>query len=125
MIDVNGPDNVLGSDDDDVHVAAGSPCIESGDPAYAPPAYGLLDLDGQPRIMGCVVDIGADEVLGAARNSGDMNSSGSTDLADVPVFVAVALNGGTPGQICIADMNNDGVVNGNDIQEFTDAVIAP
>ena len=39
---------------------AGSPCIDAGDPAYAPPA-GELDLLGWPRLAGAAVDMGAVE----------------------------------------------------------------
>ncbi|MHC4501162.1 MAG: choice-of-anchor Q domain-containing protein, partial [Planctomycetota bacterium] len=44
----------------DYHLSAGSPCIESGDPAYSA-APGETDIDGEPRLMGTGVDMGADE----------------------------------------------------------------
>jgi hypothetical protein len=46
--------------DADFHLMAGSPCIDRGDPAFVP-ATGETDIDGQPRLMGGRVDIGADE----------------------------------------------------------------
>ncbi|MHC4529890.1 MAG: right-handed parallel beta-helix repeat-containing protein [Planctomycetota bacterium] len=44
----------------DFHLLDGSPCIDTGDPAYSP-APGETDIDGQPRAMGLTVDMGADE----------------------------------------------------------------
>ncbi|MHC4157102.1 MAG: right-handed parallel beta-helix repeat-containing protein, partial [Planctomycetota bacterium] len=58
------PDVNEGANDDygDLHLAAGSPCINTGDPClYAGLSHG--DIDGQPRIMGFRVDMGADEFV--------------------------------------------------------------
>jgi hypothetical protein len=41
------------------HLAAGSPCINKGDPS----GDGQKDIDGEPRVIGAYVDMGADEVL--------------------------------------------------------------
>jgi len=52
--------------DPEYHLAAGSPCIDAGDPAYSP-GPGEVDLDGNPRVVDgdcdCVatVDMGAYE----------------------------------------------------------------
>jgi hypothetical protein len=45
---------------DDFHLLDGSPCIDTGDPAYSP-APDETDIDRQPRQMGLNVDMGADE----------------------------------------------------------------
>ena len=42
---------------DDFHLRAGSPAVDAGDPAVAPP----VDLDGNPRPQGAAVDVGAFE----------------------------------------------------------------
>ncbi|HEY3267672.1 MAG TPA: right-handed parallel beta-helix repeat-containing protein [Armatimonadota bacterium] len=48
----------------DLHIQPGSPCIDSGDDAMV--QAGSADMDGQPRVQGSHVDIGADESDGAA-----------------------------------------------------------
>lgn len=125
FMDSDGADNVAGTLDDNLHLQTGSPCRDTGDPAFiaTPPAE--FDIDGQPRIMGCVVDRGADEYLLGGKHSGDLTADGTTDLADLPQFVAVLLSGGSPVQTCVADMNADGLVNGKDVQGFTAAIVGP
>ena len=49
-----------GSYDGDYHLRNGSPCIDAGDPCYAP-WVGQTDWDGQGRVMLDKVDIGVDE----------------------------------------------------------------
>jgi len=49
---------------DDFHLADGSPAIDRGDPASGP-EVGRFDMDGEERIMGLGVDIGADEYFQA------------------------------------------------------------
>ena len=44
----------------DYHLLEGSPCIDNGDPDFAP-APGETDIDGNPRLSGKKIDIGADE----------------------------------------------------------------
>ncbi|UCG46573.1 MAG: right-handed parallel beta-helix repeat-containing protein, partial [Phycisphaerales bacterium] len=44
----------------DYHLSVDSPCINAGDPGYVPPSQ-AADIDGQARVMGPRVDIGADE----------------------------------------------------------------
>ena len=58
--DPNGPDKIPGTEDDDLRLAPLSPCIDSGDPNYM---YGPndIDLDGNPRVVGGRVDMGAYE----------------------------------------------------------------
>ncbi|UCG48183.1 MAG: right-handed parallel beta-helix repeat-containing protein [Phycisphaerales bacterium] len=45
---------------DDYHLADGSPCVNRGDPAYAPQP-GETDIDGEDRIQSMRIDMGADE----------------------------------------------------------------
>jgi len=47
FVDADGPDDVVGTEDDDVHLLEGSPCIDTGHPA---PQY--QDIDGSRNDMG-------------------------------------------------------------------------
>jgi len=49
----------------DWHIQPGSPCVDAGDDSVVPPDW--LDIDGQSRIQGSHVDMGADESDGAVR----------------------------------------------------------
>ena len=44
FVDTDGPDNILGTEDDNLHLRAGSPCIDAGDNDSVP--LDSLDLDG-------------------------------------------------------------------------------
>jgi hypothetical protein len=46
----------------DYHLLEGSPCIDAGDPEYVA-AFGETDIDGHRRILGGIIDIGADEFV--------------------------------------------------------------
>jgi parallel beta-helix repeat protein/predicted outer membrane repeat protein len=61
--DPNGPDNISDTEDDDFRLAPLSPCIDTGDPSYAP-GPDKKDLDGNPRIVSGRVDMGAYEFQG-------------------------------------------------------------
>jgi len=51
-----------------LHIQPDSPCIDAGDDSAVEP--GWLDMDGQPRIQGAHVDMGADESDGTAWPQG-------------------------------------------------------
>ena len=76
FVDPNGPDNIPGTKDDDLRLAPLSPCVDAGDPNYAP-GPDKKDLHGNPRIVSGRVDMGAYEFQGiiyvdnqASDNSG-------------------------------------------------------
>ncbi|GAH39850.1 unnamed protein product, partial [marine sediment metagenome] len=45
----------------DYHLLEGSPCVDAGDPSFVA-APDETDIDGEPRVLGAEIDIGADEL---------------------------------------------------------------
>ena len=78
--------------DGDYHLLEDSPCINAGDPEH-PVDANETDIDGQPRIIGGLVDMGADEFHG--NNSTPIADAGEdqTTYADHTSSVEIALNG--------------------------------
>ena len=96
FVDADGPDNTYGTEDDDLHLQAGSPCIDvdnneavpsdefdvDGDGDTTEPTP---DLDGYPRTMDGnldgvdLVDMGAYEYFGDDCNSNDIPDSMELD----------------------------------------------
>jgi hypothetical protein len=79
LTDANGPDDIFGTEDDDLHLLAGSPCIDAAD-SDAVPEWLVTDTDGDDRLIGCRVDMGADE---SAAIGADCNGNGQSDGCDV------------------------------------------
>jgi beta propeller repeat protein len=50
----------------DYHLTLESPCINAGDPEYVP-AAGETDIDGEARVFGARIDMGADEYVGYVK----------------------------------------------------------
>ncbi len=63
FIDADGADNTPGTEDDNLRLQAGSPCIDTGDNSVVD--ANSTDLDGNPRIVNGTVDIGAYEFFHA------------------------------------------------------------
>jgi len=73
FVDPDGPDGVAGTEDDDLRLAPGSSCIDTGSNAALPADASDLDndgdiaepvhfdIEGKPRILNGTVDIGAHE----------------------------------------------------------------
>jgi len=57
FVDIDGPDNIVGNEDDNARLLYGSPCLDTGDNS-AVPGYITTDLDGDPRIENGTVDMG-------------------------------------------------------------------
>jgi len=60
FVDFDGQDNLPGTDDDDFRLLAVSPCVDAGDNNAVTESI-LTDIEGNPRIVGGSVDIGAYE----------------------------------------------------------------
>jgi outer membrane protein assembly factor BamB len=83
--DTNDIDESLNDDFGDPHLQPMSPCIQAGDPAARISSWGTwaTDLDGQPRKMGRIVEIGVDEYAAwgitiLQPRSGDILTGGTT-----------------------------------------------
>lgn len=50
FVNPSGPDGIAGTEDDDLHLASGSPCIDAGQNFRVPEGV-LVDLDGRPRFV--------------------------------------------------------------------------
>lgn len=132
FIDADGADGISGTADDDLQISAGSPCIDAANAAFLPPDTNDLDDDGDmaellphdfagaDRFRDCGLDIGAYEHQGAIAHTGDMNADGVVDLDDVPGFVAALLSGAPD---CIADTNDDGAVDGRDVEALLNQLL--
>jgi parallel beta-helix repeat protein len=59
FVDPNGPDDVIGTNDDNLRLLPDSDCIDAGDNSVVDP--NITDLDGNPRIVNAIVDMGAYE----------------------------------------------------------------
>jgi probable HAF family extracellular repeat protein/predicted outer membrane repeat protein len=68
FVDADGPDNVPGNEDDNLHLLGGSPCVDTGHNEYVPQQSS--DLDGNPRIINGTVDRGAYEKQDGAPPAG-------------------------------------------------------
>ena len=126
FVDPDGPDDDPATwEDNDYHLAVGSPCIDAGDPGFVP-LPSETDMDGDPRVWDgdgngeAIVDMGVDEF----RLIADLNCDGAIDGFDVDPFV-MALT--TPIQYLeqypdcdprLADCNGDGALNAFDIDPF-------
>jgi parallel beta-helix repeat protein len=81
--DADGADGVIGTEDDDLSLLPGSPCNNAGNNSAVPPWLDT-DLDGNPRIMNDIVDMGAYEqtdiltVCYVDAINGDDNNDGLT-----------------------------------------------
>lgn len=115
--DIQGGLAGTGNIDADPHFTTGyhldedSPCANTGDPAYAP-ASGETDLDGDPRVLYNVVDMGSDEHRAAC----DFGNDGQVNVLDLLVFSdAWSTKTGDARYNPACDLNHSGSVNITDL----------
>jgi hypothetical protein len=97
----------------DHHLSARSPCVDAGDPAFIAEA-GESDLDGEPRVVGEAVDMGADEFCA----SQDVNCDAIVDVLDLVELIVQWGACPDPPADCSADVNGDGTVDVLDLVEL-------
>ena len=135
-VDANGVDNIPGTEDDNLRLSAGSPCIDAGRDSSVPADTAdldndsdtiepiPLDLNGFPRFIddlctadtgngtSSIVDMGAYEFLPS-----DIDSSGGVDFADFSRITSYWMDTAC-GTCDGADLACDGDVDWSDIQEL-------
>jgi parallel beta-helix repeat protein len=141
FVDADGPDNIAGTQDDNLRLSADSNCIDAGDNTAVPADTIDLDNDGNTTelipfdlnrfsrfIDSCtadtgngtppIVDMGAYEFLPS-----DIYSDGDVDFKDFSRFALYWLDV-TCGACGGADLSCDGDVNRDDLRVFTDNWLA-
>jgi len=131
FVDADGPDDTVGTADDNLRLSAGSPCIDAADNTAVPSGV-TTDLDGKPRFVDdlcttdtgnppgadAIVDMGAYEFLRS-----DIDSNGAVDLVDFSRF-ALYWKESSCGACGGADLTCDGDVDLYDLKEFGDNWLA-
>jgi hypothetical protein len=109
-----GPDNIdvdplfVDPGGGDYHLSATSSVIDAGDPAFIP-GPNETDIDGDQRVVGGLLDLGADEFL----RLGDIDGDGIVGIAD---FLALLGSWGPCGDTCgPEDIDGDGTVGITDV----------
>lgn len=114
FLDMDGPDNIPGNEDDDLRLGAGSPCIDAAN-NFAVPEDILTDLDGNPRFVDDpdtedtgfgeppIVDMGAYEFQ-VDLCPADFDGDGDVDTADLLHLLGAW---GTPDGDVDGDGNTD------------------
>ena len=126
-----GPDGIWRTDDDDLgdlRLRLDSPAVDTGDNTRIPndradlDADGdtseplPLDLEGNPRVHGDIVDMGAYEcMLAPVQVPGDLNGDGAVNSDDLNIVRANWGCSVTPGSLIDGDPTGDGVVNSDDL----------
>jgi hypothetical protein len=124
FVDADGADDVVGTEDDDVRLVGGSPCIDVGDNSVVTLAS---DLDGASRVRNCVVDLGAYETAPVpATVIVDTDCDHDVDGVDFAQFAQCFNKAGNPPRtlgcpVWVAhqvDSDDDGDVDGVDFAKF-------
>lgn len=101
FVNANGSDDIPGTDDDNLRLARESPCIDAGNNSAVTVA---TDLDGNPRITGVAVDMGAYELPSTCGNG---DCEGSEDPCNCTVDCGPPTESEVPGSSCADGKDND------------------
>jgi hypothetical protein len=123
FVDADGSDNVVGTEDDDLRLSAGSPCIDAGTNAVVSES---TDLDGNLRIINCAVDLGAYEVTTGVYIPADRDCDNDVDGIDFSAFASCFNKAGNPPRTLgcdpddqeALDFDHDGDIDGIDFSAF-------
>lgn len=123
--DVDGPDGDSDTwNDNDFHLALASPCQNLGDPAFAP-LPDETDIDGDPRVQYCLVDLGADE----ATDFADCNGNEEPDGCDIYSGISLDCNLNYVPDECESpppgDFDDDGDVDLDDYANLVACLAGP
>jgi hypothetical protein len=101
----------------DYHLRWDSPCVDAGDPDFIPEP-GEVDIDGEPRVIGGRVDMGADEV---GEKQADFTRDGRIDISDLAVLSGSWETAeGEVNWYVLSDLFEDGVINISDLAAFVE-----
>ncbi len=110
FVDMDGPDDIPGNEDDDLRLRPDSPLIDAGDPNASLAID--RDLDGHTRLLCDRVDMGPYEFgIGDIDCNGLVNLS---DLADWPTCMTAPNDTSTTAPCTAFDFNADGAVDLSD-----------
>ena len=112
--DADGPDDIPGTEDDDLHLLPASPCINAGS-NYAD-TLPTEDFEGNPRVQNCRVDMGAYESAYAPSPFPDCNTTGIDDDCELYYGTSLDCNYNHIPDDCEPDED----CNGNDVQDICD-----
>ncbi len=121
FVDIDGPDDIPGNEDDDLRLRPDSPLIDAGDPDATLSID--RDLDGHTRILCDRVDMGPYEFgIGDFDCNGLVNLS---DLADWPTCMTAPGATSTTTPCTAFDFNADGAVDLSDYAALQAIISAP
>ncbi len=125
FVDIEGPDNIIGTADDNLRLSADSPCIDTGDNASVPSGI-TADFDSRPRIADgdCndtqIVDMGPYEF--SFIYAGDFDGRCDVDFYDFAVLASAWLTEDGQAQYnpaCDISIPADNYIDRSDLRVFT------
>ena len=114
--DLDGIDGIGGNADDDLSLAAGTPCANFGI-GNLPVDLGTVDLAGNARVQACHIDAGAFE---SPHFMADCNANGEADACDLVNGVSTDCNGNGILDVCDIAAQTSIDCNGNGLPDECD-----